>query len=115
MLFRSVREIEMHLDAGAHMIMVESEGITEDLPPEKWRKGVITKLVDKFGYKTFMFEASDPPVFKWYLKTFGRDVNLFIDYSQIVEFIAWKTGLWGDRSIWEGKKLSYRSEPFVSR
>src|SRR5207302_1987598 len=83
--------------------MVESEGITEDLPPSKWRKDVVRKLVDKFGYHTWMFEASDPPVFKWYLKTFGKDVNLFIDHSQIVEFNAWRLGLWGDPDIWKGK------------
>jgi phosphosulfolactate synthase (CoM biosynthesis protein A) len=104
-----VNEVEGHLKAGAEMIMVESEGLTEDLPPEKWRKDVIEKLVDKFGYKTFMFEASDPPVFKWYLTTFGRDVNLFIDHSQIVEFTAWRTKLWGDSTIWEGKEIHYHS------
>jgi phosphosulfolactate synthase (CoM biosynthesis protein A) len=100
-------EVEEHRKAGAQMIMVESEGLTEDLPPEKWRKDVIKKLVDRFGYKTFMFEASDPPVFKWYLTTFGRDVNLFIDHSQVVEFTAWKTRLWGDSEIWRGKELHY--------
>ena len=102
-----VRETQAHLDAGAHVLMLESEGITEDLPPRKWRKDVVRRLVDKFGYKTWMFEASDPPVFKWYLKTFGRDVNLFIDHSQIVEFTAWRAGLWGDRDIWKGKKIAY--------
>jgi len=102
-----VRETRAHLDAGAHTLMLESEGITEDLPPGKWRKDVVKKLVEKFGYKTWMFEASDPPVFKWYLKTFGGDVNLFIDHSQIVEFTAWKTGLWGDSDIWKGKRISY--------
>lgn len=100
-------EVEAHLKAKAEMIMVESEGLTEDLPPEKWRKDVIEKLVDRFGYKTFMFEASDPPVFKWYLTTFGRDVNLFIDHSQLVEFTAWRTKLWGDSTIWQGKELHY--------
>jgi phosphosulfolactate synthase (CoM biosynthesis protein A) len=100
-------EVDAHLKAGAHMIMVESEGITEDLPPEKWRKDVIKKLVERFGYKVFMFEASDPSVFKWYLTTFGRDVNLFIDHSQVVEFTAWRLKLWGDSTIWEGRKLSY--------
>jgi phosphosulfolactate synthase (CoM biosynthesis protein A) len=102
-----VRETQAHLDAGASILMLESEGITEDLPPAKWRKDVVKKLVGKFGYKTWMFEASDPPVFKWYLKTFGKDVNLFIDHSQIVEFTAWRTGLWGDSDIWKGKKISY--------
>jgi len=101
-------EVEAHLKVGAKTIMVESEGLTEDLPPDKWRKDVIKKLVDRFGFRAFMFEASDPPVFKWYLTTFGRDVNLFIDHSQVVEFTAWRTKLWGDGRIWKGKTLRYR-------
>jgi phosphosulfolactate synthase (CoM biosynthesis protein A) len=103
-------EVEAHLQAGASIIMVESEGLTEDLPPEKWRKDVIERLVDKFGFETFMFEASDPAVFKWYLTRFGRDLNLFIDHSQVVEFTAWRTKLWGDPSIWEGKELHYQAD-----
>ncbi len=103
-------EVDAHLKAGANIIMVESEGLTEDLPPEKWRKDEIEKLVDRFGYKKLMFEASDPPVFKWYLATFGRDVNLFIDHSQIVEFTAWKSRLWGDSEIWKEKELRYEGK-----
>ncbi|OLD01125.1 phosphosulfolactate synthase [archaeon 13_1_20CM_2_54_9] len=101
------KETAAHLNVGAKILMLESEGITEDLPPRRWRKNAVKKLVEKFGYKTWMFEASDPPVFKWYLKTFGKDVNLFIDHSQIVEFNAWRLGLWGDSEIWKGKRLSY--------
>jgi hypothetical protein len=89
-------------------MMIESEGITEDLPPEKWRIDVINELNKKFGFNCFMFEASDPPVFKWYLKQFEPSVNLFIDHSQIVEFTAWKTLLWGDIDIWKDKNLSYK-------
>ena len=102
-----VKETQAHLDAGAHTLMLESEGITEDLPVKKWRKDVVNKLVAKFGYEKWMFEASDPPVFKWYLKSFGKDVNLFIDHSQIVEFSAWRAGLWGDSDIWKGRRISY--------
>jgi len=102
-----IEETRAYLEAGAYMIMVESEGITEDLPPEKWRVDAIRRLVDEFGYDKLMFEASDPPVFKWYLKNIGRDVNLFIDHSQIVEFTAWKLGLWGDRDLWRGKTIRY--------
>jgi phosphosulfolactate synthase (CoM biosynthesis protein A) len=101
-------EVSAHIDAGADVIMIESEGLTEDLPPEKWRTDVIKKLIGEFGVSRFMFEASDPPVFKWYLKNFGKEVNLFIDHTQIVEFTAWKTGLWGDSEIWKGKQLHYR-------
>jgi phosphosulfolactate synthase (CoM biosynthesis protein A) len=100
-------EVRAHIDVGAETLMLESEGITEDLPPNKWRTKVIKKLVSDFGYQRWMFEASDPPVFKWYLKNFGRDVNLFIDHSQVVEFNAWRLGLWGDPKIWKDKDLSY--------
>jgi phosphosulfolactate synthase (CoM biosynthesis protein A) len=100
-------EVAAHLDAGIEMIMIESEGLTEDLPPEEWKTDVIKKIVGKFGTKNLMFEAADPPVFKWYLKEFGKEVNLFIDYSQIVEFTAWKTKLWGDPDIWKGKNVKY--------
>ncbi len=105
-----MKEAREHLKAGAHMMMLESEGITEDLPPSKWRTDVIKKLVSEFGFESWMFESSDPPVFKWYLKNFGSNVNLFIDHSQIVEYTAWRTKLWGDPEIWKGKKLSYKSK-----
>ncbi|MGA2682090.1 MAG: phosphosulfolactate synthase [Candidatus Bathyarchaeia archaeon] len=100
-------EVSTHIKAGVEMIMIESEGLTEDLPPEQWKTDVIKKILNKFGSKNLMFEAADPPVFKWYLKNVGRDVNLFIDYSQIVEFTAWKTKLWGDPEIWQGKRVEY--------
>jgi phosphosulfolactate synthase (CoM biosynthesis protein A) len=100
-------EIEAQFKAGVEMVMIESEGLTEDLPPEQWKTDVIKKLVDRFGLKKLMFEAADPVVFKWYLKNFGKDVNLFIDHSQIVEFTAWKTKLWGSPEIWQGKELHY--------
>ena len=102
-----VEEVEAHMSVGADFFMLESEGITEDLPPSKWRTDVIKKLAKQFGFSKWMFEASDPPVFKWYLKNFGRDVSLFIDHSQVVEFTAWRLGLWGDPAIWKGKRISY--------
>jgi len=101
-------EIDMHQSVGAEIMMLESEGITEDLPAEQWRVDIINELNKKFGFNSFMFGASDPSVFKWYLKQFGSEVNLFIDHSQIVEFTAWKTQLWGDRDIWKDKTLSYK-------
>ncbi len=111
-----VHEAEAHRRAGADIFMLESEGITEDLPPRRWRTDVVEALVKRFGYRIWMFEASDPPVFKWYLKSFGREVNLFIDHSQVVEFNAWRLGLWGDPSIWKGKRVSYeRPSPRAKR
>ncbi|MDY6789011.1 MAG: phosphosulfolactate synthase, partial [Candidatus Nanohaloarchaea archaeon] len=98
-----MEEAQAHLDAGAYMLMIESEGLTEGLPPEKWRIDVIEKLIDRFGYENLMFEAAEPEVFKWYLQNVGKDVNLFIDNSQIVEFNCWRSGIWGDdQDLWAG-------------
>src|SRR5919108_3842220 len=105
-----MKEARAHLKAGAHIMMLESEGITEDLPSNKWRIDVIKKLVSEFGFESWMFESSEPAVFKWYLKNFGSNVNLFIDHSQVVEYTAWRTKLWGDPEIWNGKRLSYKSK-----
>ena len=102
-----LKQAKAYLDAGAYMLMLESEGITEDLPPEKWRTDIIKKAIDMFGVEKWMFEASDPKVFKWYLKNYGTDINVFIDHSQVFEYNAWRHQLWGDPKIWEGKELKY--------
>ena len=104
----AIKEAKMHIAAGAKEIMMESEGITEDLPPKEWRTDIIKRLIKEFGYSTWMFEAADPEVFKWYLKNVGKDVNLFIDHTQITEYNAWRLGLWGDTDIWKGQKFSYK-------
>jgi len=57
--------------------MIESEGITEQVTT--WRTDVSAKIADKLGIENVMFEAADPPVFGWYVKNFGLEVNLFVD------------------------------------
>ena len=44
-----MEEARAHLKAGAHIMMLESEGITEDLPPSKWRTDVIKKMSQSWG------------------------------------------------------------------
>lgn len=102
-------EIEAYLKAGVKLLMFESEGITEDIVGDEWRTDLVKAVTNRFGFETFMFEASDPAVFKWYLKEFGPHVNLFIHHTQVFEFQAWRAQLWGDPRIWEGKRVRYTS------
>ena len=94
-----------HLDAGAHMIMIESEGITEQV--REWRTDVVARIVAELGLEQVMFEAAEPEVFSWYLKNYGIDVNLFVDHSQIVQLEALRSGIWGTHDTW-GRVLAYR-------
>ena len=46
------------------------------------------------------------PVFEWYVKTYGNEVNLFVDHSQIVQLEALREGIWGTKSTW-GRVQNY--------
>jgi phosphosulfolactate synthase (CoM biosynthesis protein A) len=59
------------------------------------------------GMDKVMFEAADPPVFEWYIKNYGVDVNLFIDHSQIVQLECLRRGIWGTKSTF-GRITSHR-------
>jgi len=87
-----------HLDAGAEMIMLESEGITESV--SAWRTDVVARVVSAIGVDRVMFEAADPAVFTWYVKTYGPYVNLFVDHSQIVQLESLRAGTWGTKTVW---------------
>lgn len=93
-----IAQAERALDAGADIIMIESEGVTENV--KSWRTDVAAKIIDELGLENVMFEAADPPVFEWYVKNYGNEVNLFVDHSQIVQLEALRAGIWGTKSTW---------------
>ena len=102
---QAIELAKRHLDAGAHMIMIESEGITEQV--REWRTDVVARIVAELGLEHVMFEASEPEVFSWYIKNYGIDVNLFVDHSQIVQLEALRAGIWGTQDTW-GRILAHR-------
>lgn len=94
----AIRQAKKFLEAGAYMIMVESEGITENTDP--WRTEVAAAFMDELGMENLMFEAADPQVFEWYIKNYGHKINLFVDHSQIVQLECLRQGIWGTQSTW---------------
>lgn len=93
------------LEAGASMIMIESEGITESV--KAWRTDVPGQFVNGLGLEKVMFEAADPEVFAWYITQYGPEVNLFVDHSQIVQLECLRSGIWGTKSLW-GRVRTYK-------
>ena len=87
------------------MIMIESEGITENV--SAWRTDVSARIAGALGIENVMFEAADPEVFAWYIKNYGPEVNLFVDHSQIVQLECLRAGIWGTKSLW-GRVLTYK-------
>lgn len=101
----AISQAKRFLEAGAYMVMIESEGITENV--KAWRTDVPAKIIDAVGLERVMFEAADPEVFAWYIKNYGAEVNLFVDHSQIVQLECLRSGIWGTKSLW-GRVLTYK-------
>ena len=101
----AISQAKRFLEAGAYLIMIESEGITENV--KVWRTDVVSKIVNAVGMEKVMFEAADPEVFAWYVKNYGPEVNLFVDHSQIVHLETLRRGIWGTKSLW-GRVLTYK-------
>jgi phosphosulfolactate synthase (CoM biosynthesis protein A) len=101
----AIAQARRFLDAGAYMIMLESEGITENV--KVWRTDVVSKVIDALGLEKVMFEAAEPEVFAWYVKNYGPEVNVFVDHSQIVHLETLRRGIWGTKSLW-GRVLTYK-------
>jgi phosphosulfolactate synthase (CoM biosynthesis protein A) len=101
----AICQAKRFLDAGAYMIMIESEGITENV--KSWRTDVPAKIAKTVGLEKVMFEAADPEVFAWYIKNYGPEVNLFVDHSQIVQLECLRSGIWGTKSLW-GRVVTYK-------
>jgi phosphosulfolactate synthase (CoM biosynthesis protein A) len=102
-----IRLAQRFLDAGAYLIMIESEGITENV--KTWRTDVVARIIGALGIEKVMFEAADPEVFAWYIKNYGSELNLFVDHSQIVQLECVRSGIWGTADIW-GRILTYKDQ-----
>ncbi|KAI1101044.1 putative sulfonate biosynthesis enzyme [Jackrogersella minutella] len=101
-------------DAGVERVMIESEGITENV--KTWRTHVIQSILRELPMEKVMFEAADPSVFNCeireltigkYIREFGIDVNLFVDHSQIVQLAGLRAGIWGKSDTF-GKITTFR-------
>ncbi|ABG05480.1 phosphosulfolactate synthase [Rubrobacter xylanophilus DSM 9941] len=100
-----ISQARRFIEAGAYMVMIESEGITESV--REWRTDVPAEVINALGLEKVMFEAAEPEVFEWYVKNYGPEVNLFVDHSQIVQLECLRRGIWGTKSTW-GRVLTYK-------
>ena len=101
---QAIEEGRRHLEAGADLLMVEAEGITEEV--HEWRTDVAYQIANELGIENLVFEAPGPEMFEWYVKNFGPNVNLFVDNSQVVELECLRSGLWGKATTW-GRTVTY--------
>lgn len=62
-----IAQAQKFADMGITKMMIESEGITENVG-DNWRIDVVTKIARELPMEKVMFEAADPKVFTWYIR-----------------------------------------------
>lgn len=102
-----IYETEKCLEAGAWMVTIEEDGVFRYV--DEWAYDLVFKLVRTVGIERVVFEASDPQVFNWLVRTFGPDVSIFCDPADLMTLAGLRAGVWGRDDTW-GRISSYRPE-----
>ena len=100
------RQIQRFLDAGSWKILLESEGITENLEKDKFRWQLIDRLLSPLALSQFMVEADDQDVLSKYIEIYGPNINMMVDYSRVLKMEDARTGHGPSQSLW-GKVVKY--------
>ena len=93
-----IQEIELALKAGAWKILVEEEGLTENVKEKRF--DVLGKMASSCEVSKLIFEACEPEVFNWYLHKLGPEVNLHVDAEWVLYIEAIRRGIWGKSDTW---------------
>ena len=93
-----IQEIEQALKAGAWKVLVEEEGLTENVKEKRF--DVLGKIASAFDTRKLIFEACEPEVFNWYLSKLGPEVNLHVDAEWVLYIEAIRRGAWGKSDTW---------------
>jgi len=90
---RIVGECVACLEAGAHMVMIEEEGIFQYV--KEPQSDLVYRLVRSVGLENLMFEASEVKTMNWLVRNFGPRVNLFVDPLHVFFLTSLRAGIWG--------------------
>lgn len=84
-------EVAACLDAGAWRVLVQAEGLNEDVVQPNDR--LIQDLIGEFGLEKLIFQAKEKGLISWYMQSFGARVNLDVDSDQVLDLESQRRGL----------------------
>ena len=94
------------IDAGAWKILLESEGLTENIDRSGYRWHVIDKLISPLKLEQFMVEADDQDVLSKYIVMFGPGINMMVDHDRLLKMEDARIGYGPSQFLW-GKVVKY--------
>ena len=94
------------IEAGSWKILLESEGLTENLDKKDYRWNVIDKIISPLHLNQFMVEADDQDVLSKYIEFYGPGINMMVDYTRVLKMEDARLGFGPSQSLW-GKVVKY--------
>ena len=94
------------LNAGSWKILLESEGLTENLNKENFRWNIIDKIISPLKLSEFMVEADDQDVLCKYIEMYGPNINMMIDHTRLLKMEDARIGYGPSQFLW-GKVVKY--------
>ena len=80
------------LENGAWKILVEAEGVFENVKSGEERWDFVDDFAADFEVRDLMFEADNQDVLSYYVNAYGPKVNVFVDNSQVMQIEAARRG-----------------------
>lgn len=59
------------------------------------------------GLERTIFEGPSAEAANWYVREFGKDVNLLVNHTRTGQVACLRAGLWGMRDTW-GRVVSFQ-------
>ena len=105
-LERLKRQSRLFTEAGSWKVLLESEGLTENIDRIDYRWQVIDKVISPLNLDQFIVEADDQDVLSKYIEIYGPDVNMMVDHSRLLKLEDARIGFGPSQFLW-GKVVRY--------
>lgn len=86
-----VRQAEVLLEAGAYRVLIQGEGIVEDVP--EIDEGVLLDLAARLGPRLLVFQAKDERSRRWFIENIGPEANLDVEAHDLIPLELARRGL----------------------
>ena len=100
------KQTQRFLEAGSWKILLESEGLSENMGSEPIQWPVIDSIISHMDLKDFMVEADDQDILSKYIEIYGPNINMMVDHSRVLKMEDARIGFGPSQFLW-GKVVKY--------
>lgn len=86
-----LRQIDAYREAGAWKVLIQAEGISEDV--DRFKGDFVLGIAARYDVEDLIFQAKDAAAQLWYVSAFGNVVNLDVDDHQVLDLELLRRGI----------------------